>query len=141
MTNHQLIRLDVDSLTDEEARVIGIELLKEDIDEEKAAVKRNGLISAVLAGGMVLAGMNTIPGYAIMGVDSMFLFNFFNRLQAFLKKKKMLKKFEGNYYEDDYRHFLKECQKYVSDNEKFIKSIEGHSKNRWYYASRKIYKH
>ena len=128
MTNQELIKLNVSDLSDEEARIIGIELLKEDIDADKASVKRSGLISALLAGGMIVAGMDTIPGYALMGVDSMFLYNFFNKLQSLLKKKKQLKAFEGNYYEDDYRHFLKECQKYVKEQERILGQQEGRSK-------------
>jgi hypothetical protein len=128
MTDQELLKLDVKSMKSEEARIVGMELLRGDIIEDKASVKRSGLISGLLTAGMLVAGMDTIPGYAIMGVDSMFLFDFFNKLQALHKKKKQLKQFETNTYPYDYRLFLKTCQNYVKDRENYLKNYNSQTR-------------
>ena len=114
MTDHELLELNINELTEEQARITGMELLYEDIVKDKAAVKRTGIISAILSAGMVLAGMDNVVAYAIMGVDSMFLMAFFNKLQALVKKSRMVKKFKNESYKDSYVDFIKACQDFVS---------------------------
>lgn len=122
MTDQELIELNVDELTEEQARLIGIELLEEDIGSDKARVKRTGIISAVLSAGMFIAGMDNVLAYGIMGVDSMFLMSFFNRLQILIKNRRMVKKFESGSYQDSYVDFVRSCQEYVSKRTKYYNS-------------------
>ena len=120
MTDRELIKLNINELTEEHARVIGMELLEEDIDADKAAVKRNGIIAAILSAAMVAAGMDNVVAYGIMGVDSMFLMSFFNKLQTLFKNKRTLKKFENNTYEDGYVAFVKMCQEFVAKRYSYL---------------------
>jgi hypothetical protein len=124
MTDQELIHLKIDKLTPEQARVSALEILHEDIDADKASVKRGALISAVLTAGMIIAGMDTIPGYAIMGVDGMFIFNFFQKLQALQQKKKMLKQIDAGTYPGGYKAFLQTCQEYVRNKYKYVQMPE-----------------
>ena len=128
MTDQQLIKINVEELQPEEARVLGIELLEGDIDKDKAAVKRNALISAVLTAGMIVTGMNNIPSYAIMGADSVFVFQLFEKVQALFKKKKQLKQFENHTYDGSYTNFIKECQSFVEKKYKYLKDPEEYMK-------------
>ena len=114
MNNQELIKLNTENLTEEKARIIGTDLLKEDIDLDKAIAKRNGLISAVLTAGVVATGMDNPTSYALMGADSVFLLQLIEKIQVIYKKKKILKQFETESYQDSYIDFVKECQEYVS---------------------------
>ena len=130
MTDQELIKVNVSELTEEHARIIGMDLLNGDIDLDKAAVKRNGIIAAVLSAAMVATGMDNAVSYGIMGVDSMFLLAFFNKLQALIKKKRMLKKFEKETYEDGYVDFVKMCQDYVAQKQSYFKTDNEEEKGR-----------
>ncbi len=114
MDSQELIKLNIDDLTEEKARIIGTDLLKEDIDLDKAIAKRNGLVSAVLTAGVIATGMDNTASYALMGADAVFLLQLVEKIQAIYKKQKTLKKFETDTYQDSYIDFIKECQEYVS---------------------------
>lgn len=120
MTDQEFIQLRIDKLNPEQARITAVDILKEDIAADRAAVKRNGIISGLLAAGMLITGMNNIPSYAIMGVDSMFIFAFFQKLQALQQKKKQLKQFETGTYPGGAKEFLHQCQDYVRSKYKYV---------------------
>ena len=124
MTDKEILSLKLDEMEPEEARIIGIDLLREDIDADKAVTKKGALIAAVLTAGMLLAGMDTIPAYAIMGVDSMVLYSVFDKLQAIHKKKKQLKQYEQGTFQGDYKDFLREVQRYAQARERALEAKE-----------------
>lgn len=128
MQKETLQALDIDALTEEEARVYGMEILRDTIDEDKVIAKRHGLISAVLtAAGIASTFLGGGPvSYGIWGADSFFCANAIQKAANIRLNAKHLKKFENGSYEESYRDFLKLCQGY-SENQ--IKEEKG--KTRW----------
>ena len=114
MTNEELVKIDTQNLTEENARVLGIDLLKGDIDQDKAAAKRQGLVAAVLTAGVVATGMDNVASFALMGADATFLFQLFQKINAIYQKKKTLKQFEEKSYQESYVDFIKVCQDYIT---------------------------
>ena len=113
MTDEELLELDPRKLTEDEARIICMELLQEDLPADKSGMIRNGIISAILLVVWVLVGIDTIVGYGIMGVAGMFLIRFFDKLYVFLHKKYWLKKCEKDAYRGGYADFVMKCQDHV----------------------------
>ncbi len=114
MTDLELVNLDLKELTEESAKEIGLELLWEDVASDRAGMIRNGVASAVLLVIMLIVGMDTIPGYAVMGIAAVSLMRFFDKLQVFVKKKRMIRQFENDTYEDGYVAFVQQCQDFVN---------------------------
>ena len=113
MTDTELMELDPRKMTEEEARIVCIELLQDDLPADKSGMIRNGIISAVLLVAWVLVGMDNIVGYGIMGAAGVIMIRFFDKLQAYVKKKSMLKKCENDTYRDGYVAFVMKCQDHV----------------------------
>lgn len=132
MTDAELIKLDTQELSEENARILGMEILNSDIDYDKAVIKRKALVSAVLTAGVFATGMNDPVSYGLMGADSVFLLQLFEKMHALYKKKKALKQFSGETYPDSYVDFIKECQEYVR---KKYPDYEQEMK-RWLYGNR-----
>ena len=113
MTDEELLELDPRKLTEDEARIICMELLQEDLPADKSGMIRNGILSFILLVVWVLVGIDTIVGYGIMGVAGMFLIRFFDKLYVFLHKKYWLKKCEKDAYRGGYADFVMKCQDHV----------------------------
>lgn len=117
MTTEALLELNVDDLTEEEARRISIDLLDEDVENYRDSLKRNGIWALILTIAMIAVGMNTVPGYAIMGLDAVALTRTFDSLQEVVIKKKMLAKMRMETYDKGYHDFVRACQEHVAKAE------------------------
>lgn len=117
MTTQALLELNVDDLTEEEARRISIDLLDEDVENYRDSLKRSGIWALILTIAMIAVGMNTVPGYAIMGLDAMALTRTFDSLQEVVIKKKMLAKMRMKTYDKGYHDFVRACQEHAAKAE------------------------
>ena len=113
MTDQELLDLDPDTMTGDEAREYGMEIIRDDIPRLQSSIRIGGAVSAVLVVLWILTGTNNVVSYAIMGLASFFMMQFFNELQSYLHLKKMLKQYENRNYEKDYTDFIRQCQEHV----------------------------
>ena len=113
MTNQELLDLSLDTMTEEEARGYGIEILREEIDRRSSAIPRSGLFLAVLLAIWVVTGTEGVLSYAVMGVAAYAGTTFFDHLIVRGKLRKQLKQYENRTYDKGYIEFVRQCQEHA----------------------------
>ena len=125
MTDQELLELNLDTMTEDEAREYGMEIISEEIPRLKSSLRIGGLVCAILAVIWILTEtVNKILSYAVMGLTSFFLMGFFNSLQSYLHLKKMLKQYGNRTYKNDYKDFIRQCQEHVRQKQSAQKKKE-----------------
>ncbi len=114
MKEEDVLKINVDTITEEEAHVLAVNILKEDIDRDKAVAKRGAIVAAILSAGLLLVGKDAgFVSYALMGVDSMSLINTFTRIADLFEKRKKLRTINSENYDGSYIDFIKKTQDYI----------------------------
>ncbi len=114
MKEEDVLKINVDTITEEEAHVLAVNILKEDIDRDKAVAKRGAIVAAILSAGLLLVGKDAgFVSYALMGVDSMSLINTFTKIADLFEKRKKLRTINSENYDGSYIDFIKKTQDYI----------------------------
>ena len=115
MLKEELQAIDVDSLTEEEARVHCMDIVKNAVEKNKLAAKRGGFVAAVLTAASVISTMagGGYVSYGLWGLSSFFFAEVFQCIANMRLNREHLEKFEGRTYDESYKEFLKLCQNYA----------------------------
>ena len=117
MKTEDVLKIEVDTLTEEEARVLSAEILEEHIDRIKGSAKRCAIVAAIVSAGLFLVGKNSgVLSYALMGIDSYFLVETFTSLFDIREKRKKLEKVKDGSFDGDYLGFIRDCQAYIKSH-------------------------
>ena len=66
MTDQELLDLDPDTMTGDEAREYGMEIIRDEIPRLQSSIRIGGAVSAVLVVLWILTGTNNVVSYAIL---------------------------------------------------------------------------
>lgn len=115
MDREELRKLDLTSITSEEARRISMEFLEDSIDETKLTAKRFGFVTGILTAGSVIGTIaSQSPAmYGVLGLDAYFINVTVQKLLRIAREKKVLKSMRNNEYTGDYISFVSDCQEYL----------------------------
>ena len=114
MREEDILNIKVDTVNEEEARILATDILEGDIDKNKAAIKRGSIISAILSLGLLLTTKNhPILSTALIGLDAVTIVNTLKHLFDKYSNQRKLEKFNNNTYNGSYADFIKDCQYYI----------------------------
>ncbi len=130
MTDREFLDLEIDRLSEAEARKTGLGILGELVPQLREGALRNGGILAALLAAAVIAGMDNIPAYAAMGAAAVMWTRFFESLHSFRGARRLLRQFEENTYPDGYRAFLHELQGHAMQKAAQLKTRPKKEKDR-----------
>ena len=117
MEKTELQAIDIDKISEEEARVHCIDIVKHAVDENKVSAKRGAFATTILiAAGIIseLAGAEYVT-YGLWGLGSFFACEVAQKVANYKLNKKHLEQFEAGTYTESYKEFLRLCQNYAAN--------------------------
>ena len=121
MTVDEILKLDTSTLSEEMARVYGIDILENNLAPNKELIKRRGSFALLFASSYVVLAISGSPkllNAVVLFVACVCVFMFMNVFTSKMRHTKMLKQFKGNTFTGGYVKFIKEYQEYLVKDQK-----------------------